>query len=106
MSNNKIKNESLPLATARVKAHLINSLAGEFYAARQAANLSEADLAARMGSTQARVRSIERAEGNLTIEEISHMAAALGLRIELRVRPAAKVSFPAIAAETSAEPPV
>ena len=82
------QSEELALAAARVKAHLVNSLAGEFYASRLNQHKSEAEIAELMGYSQARVSAFERAEVNPTLDTIAHMSAALGLEIEVVVKPA------------------
>ena len=82
------RSEELGLAAARVKAHLVNSLAGEFYASRLNQHKSEAEIAELMGSSQARISAFERAETSPTLDTIARMSAALGLEIEVAVKPA------------------
>ena len=78
----------LALAAARVKAHLLNSIAAEFYARRQELNEAEADVAGRAGTSQSRFSELERGNGNPTVESLARVAAALGLEIDVVVRPA------------------
>ena len=86
MSKGRSPDNDHALASARVRAHLVNSFAGELYAARLAQGKSEAEIAALMGSTQAQVSRVERAEINFTIDTVARMAAALGLEIDISVR--------------------
>jgi transcriptional regulator with XRE-family HTH domain len=83
-----ITDKDLEQASARVKAHLINSLAAEFYARRLELDLREEDVAQSIGSSQSRISSIERAEGNPTLDTVARLAAALGMEIEVSLRPA------------------
>lgn len=83
-----ITDKDLEQASARVKAHLINSLAAEFYARRLELDLREEDVAQSIGSSQSRISSIERAEGNPTLDTVARLAAALGMEIEVSMRPA------------------
>jgi len=94
-----ITDKDLEQASARVKAHLINSLAAEFYARRLELDLREEDVALSIGSSQSRISSIERAEGNPTLDTVARLAAALGMEIEVSVRPARvrELTVPAVA---------
>lgn len=83
-----IANRDLEQAAARAKAHFINSLAAEFYARRLDLGLREEDVAQSIGSSQSRLSALERAEGNPTIGTIARVAAALGMEIEVTLRPA------------------
>ncbi len=71
-----------------MKAHLINSLGGDFYAERLRLGLRECDVAERAESSQSRISDLERALGNPSLDTIARVAAALGLEIELSLRPA------------------
>ena len=77
----------LALAAARIKAHLLNSLAAEFYARRLELDHPEAEVASRAGTSQSRFSELERGNGNPTVESLARVAAALDLEIEVSVRP-------------------
>src|ERR1035437_5362389 len=50
MALGKVADEEMALATARVKARILNSLAAEFYSRRQEVGACEGDIAALIGS--------------------------------------------------------
>lgn len=88
MARTRALEPDLALAAARVKAHLLNSLAAEFYARRLELDHPEAEVATRAGTSQSRFSELERGNGNPTVESLARVAAALDLEIEVSVRPA------------------
>jgi DNA-binding XRE family transcriptional regulator len=59
----------------------------ELRAARDAAGLSQAELARRLGVSQQAVAQAERATANPTVARLAAWARALGLTLELELRP-------------------
>jgi transcriptional regulator with XRE-family HTH domain len=56
--------------------------------AREAAGLTQADLADRMGTTQSSVARLERAAANPTLETLESALQAAGHRLDLKAVPA------------------
>ncbi len=52
-------------------------------AARRKARLSQAEVAARMGTTQSSIARMESGKGNVTIESVQRYAKATGQKIKL-----------------------
>ncbi len=52
-------------------------------AARRKARLSQAEVAARMGTTQSSIARMESGNGNVTIESVQRYAKATGQKIKL-----------------------
>ncbi len=58
--------------------------------AREAARLTQAELAARMGTTQSAVARLEAPGSNPRVENLERALLAAGHRLELRAEPAAQ----------------
>ena len=54
--------------------------------ARKSARLTQAQLASRLGLSQARVSELELAPGSLTVAQLLSVCAQLGLQLQLAVR--------------------
>ena len=54
---------------------------------RQQQNLSQRELAARTGTTQASISRWEREERSPTVQQLAALAAAIGLELTLTVEP-------------------
>jgi len=61
-------------------------LAGELVKLRQAAGLSQTEVAARMGTSQSAVARLEAGQGDLRLSSLERYAAALGRTIDWRLR--------------------
>ncbi len=59
----------------------------EMTEARRAAGLTQAEIAARMGTTQSVIARLENARHMPTFEMIARYAAAIGRRVEIRLAP-------------------
>lgn len=55
---------------------------------RRRAGLSQAELAARLGTTQSAIARLETGRGRPTLERLSQVAAACGLDLQVRLVPA------------------
>jgi len=74
---------------ARVSAALLRSVADELRDARRSAGVSQTHVARVAGLTQSTVSRVERAaRASVTVEDLAIHAAALGLRLSMRVYPA------------------
>lgn len=56
-------------------------------AARTAAGLSQAEVAARMGSKQSEISRIEGARQNISIKKLASFADAVGAKLDIRLDP-------------------
>ena len=61
------------------------ALANELISARARAGLSQADVAARMGTTQSTIARLESGRSLPSIRTLSRYAAAIGSRVEVRL---------------------
>ena len=61
-------------------------LAGDLVSLRQAAGLSQTEVAARMGTSQSAVARIEAGPADLRVSTLERYAAALGRQIDWRIR--------------------
>ena len=68
----------------------IFAVIGEMIEARQAAGLTQADIAARMGTSQSVVARLENARHMPTFDMVARYAAAIDRRIDLRLVPGAR----------------
>ncbi|HEX4181119.1 MAG TPA: helix-turn-helix transcriptional regulator [Caulobacteraceae bacterium] len=80
------------LADPEVKAEYdrlgpIFAVVGEMVEARQAAGLTQTEIAARMGTSQSVVARLENARHMPTFEMIARYAAAIGRRLDIRLAP-------------------
>jgi ribosome-binding protein aMBF1 (putative translation factor) len=81
------------LADPEVKAEYdrlgpIFAVVGEMIDARQAAGLTQADIADRMGTSQSVVARLENARHMPTFDLVARYAAAIGRRIDIHLVPA------------------
>jgi transcriptional regulator with XRE-family HTH domain len=60
-------------------------LAGELVTLRQAAGLSQTEVAARMGTSQSAVARLESGAGDLRLSSLERYAAALGRQIDWKL---------------------
>ncbi len=60
-------------------------LAGELVTLRQAAGLSQTEVAARMGTSQSAVARLEAGNGDLRLSSLERYAAALGRQIDWKL---------------------
>jgi transcriptional regulator with XRE-family HTH domain len=67
----------------------IFAVVGEMVEARQAAGLTQGDVAARMGTSQSAVARLESARHMPTFDMLTRYAAAIGRHVELRLVPGA-----------------
>jgi ribosome-binding protein aMBF1 (putative translation factor) len=74
---------------AYAAAELAAAVGEQVRAARQAAGLSQRELAARMGTSQAAVGRIEAGGVGATLTTIQRVASALGLKVDIELRPSA-----------------
>jgi ribosome-binding protein aMBF1 (putative translation factor) len=65
----------------------ILAVVGEMIAARQAAGLTQADVAARMGTSQSVVARLENARHMPTFDIVTRYAAAIDRRVDIRLVP-------------------
>ncbi|HUZ11887.1 MAG TPA: helix-turn-helix transcriptional regulator [Caulobacteraceae bacterium] len=65
----------------------IFAVVGEMIEARQAAGLTQTDVAARMGASQSVVARLENARHMPTFEMIARYAAAIGRRLDIHLVP-------------------
>jgi ribosome-binding protein aMBF1 (putative translation factor) len=65
----------------------IFAVVGEMIEARQAAGLTQANIAARMGTTQSVVARLESARHMPTFDMVARYAAAINRRIDIRLLP-------------------
>jgi ribosome-binding protein aMBF1 (putative translation factor) len=65
----------------------IFAVVGEMIAARQAAGLTQTEIATRMGTSQSVVARLESARHMPTFEMIARYAAALGRRLDIHLVP-------------------
>jgi len=63
------------------------AVVGEMIEARQAAGLTQTDIATRMGTSQSVVARLENARHMPTFEMIARYAAAIGRRLDIRLVP-------------------
>ena len=66
-----------------------SAFAATFASARRAANLSQKELADRIGASQAYVAKLESGEANPTLDKVGRVLAALGLRLVMNTEPLA-----------------
>ncbi|WP_353265974.1 helix-turn-helix transcriptional regulator [Gemmatimonas sp.] len=57
--------------------------------ARQAAYLTQRELADRVGTSQSAVAALERGDGNPTVETLARLAAAVGMQLQVTLTPVA-----------------
>ncbi len=77
-------------AAASRRLALRHSIARLMLSARASRAWSQAELARRAGTTQARISDVENASGNLRLDTLERLAEALGLTLE--VRPAGRAA--------------
>jgi transcriptional regulator with XRE-family HTH domain len=65
----------------------IFAIVGEMIEARQAAGLTQAEIATRMGTSQSVVERLENARHMPTLGMLTRYAAALGRRLDIRLVP-------------------
>jgi ribosome-binding protein aMBF1 (putative translation factor) len=65
----------------------IFAVVGEMIEARQAAGLTQTEIAARMGTSQSVIARLENARHMPTFEMISRYAAAIGRRLDIHLVP-------------------
>ncbi len=65
----------------------ILSVVGEMIEARQAAGLTQANIAARMGTTQSVIARLENARHMPTFDMVARYAAAVDRRLDIRLVP-------------------
>ena len=65
----------------------IFAVVGEMIEARQAAGLTQADIAARMGTTQSVVARLENARHMPTFDMVARYAAAINRRVDIHLVP-------------------
>ncbi len=65
----------------------IFAMVGKMVEARQAAGLTQADIAARMGTSQSVVARLENARHMPTFDMVARYAAAIGRRLDIRLVP-------------------
>lgn len=81
--------EDLPILPGfREMAQRRRELLAELVARRRAAGLSQSQIAERMGTSQPAVARLEAGEVDARMSTVERYAAALGHRMELRLRPA------------------
>ncbi len=73
----------------------IFAIVGEMIEARQAAGLTQTDVAVRMGTTQSVVARLENARHMPTFDMIARYAAAIGRRLDVHLVPAGGDHIPA-----------
>jgi transcriptional regulator with XRE-family HTH domain len=61
-------------------------LAGELVTLRQAAGLSQTEVAARMGTSQSAVARLESGQGDLRLSSLERYANALGRTLDWKLR--------------------
>src|SRR6266851_7604916 len=66
------------------------ALVRELAAQRQSAHLSQTAIAARMGTSQSAVARLESGEADVRLSTLERYAAALGQRLDLRVKGAGR----------------
>jgi ribosome-binding protein aMBF1 (putative translation factor) len=64
------------------------AVVGEMVEARQAAGLTQAEIASRMGTSQSVIARLENARHMPTFDMVSRYAAAIGRRIDIHLIPA------------------
>lgn len=74
-------------AAASAEVEFVQSLADRVVGARIAAGLTQEELAARAGTTQARISEMETGDGNPTAETIAKVFLALGLSASVVTKP-------------------
>lgn len=74
-------------AAASAEIEFAQSIADKLVDARIRAGLTQGDLAARAGTTQARISEMETGDGNPTVETVAKVFAALGLTLGVTPRP-------------------
>jgi len=74
---------------AYAEARLAADVGERIRAAREAAGLSQRDLAGRMGTSQAAVARLEAGGVGATLTTLHRVAAALGLELNIDLRPSA-----------------
>ena len=65
----------------------IFAIVGELIDARQAAGLTQAQIAARMGTTQSVIARLEKARHMPSFDLVARYAAAVGRRVDMRLVP-------------------
>lgn len=65
----------------------IFAVVGEMIEARRAAGLTQAEIAARMGTTQSVVARLENARHMPTFDMVARYAAAIGRRVDVQLVP-------------------
>lgn len=71
----------------REMAQRRQELLDELVARRRATNLSQADVAERMGTSQPAVARLEAGGVDARLSTLERYAAAVGLRLDMRLRP-------------------
>jgi ribosome-binding protein aMBF1 (putative translation factor) len=74
---------------AYAEAHLAAQVGERIRAAREAAGLSQRELARRMGTSQAAVGRLEAGGVGATLTTLQRVATALGLEVSVELRPTA-----------------
>lgn len=74
---------------AYAEAQLAAEVGERVRAAREAAGLSQRDLAARMGTSQAAIARLEAGGVGATLTTLHRVAVALGLELSVELRPSA-----------------
>ncbi len=74
---------------AYAAAQLAASVGEQIRAAREAAGLSQRELAQRMGTSQAAFGRLETGGVGATLTTLQRVASALGLKVDIELRPSA-----------------
>ncbi|MGO9557906.1 MAG: helix-turn-helix domain-containing protein [Acidimicrobiales bacterium] len=74
---------------AYAAAELAAAVGEQIRSAREAAGLSQRELALRMGTSQAAVGRLEAGGVGATLTTLQRVASALGLRVDIELRPSA-----------------
>lgn len=70
-----------------LRAHTVGEIISQLDAAREARNLSKADVARAINADPAVIRRLFSAHGNPTLGRLAEIAAALGMRVSLEPLP-------------------
>jgi ribosome-binding protein aMBF1 (putative translation factor) len=74
---------------ASAEARLAAEVGERIHAAREAAGLSQRELARRMGTSQAAIDRLESGGVGATLTTLQRVATALGLEVNVELRPSA-----------------
>jgi ribosome-binding protein aMBF1 (putative translation factor) len=83
------KGERIEYDRAYAEARLAADVGERVHAARQAAGLSQRELARRMGTSQAAIDRLESGGVGATLTTLQRVATALDLEINIELRPSA-----------------